>query len=485
MKLSSLLLIAAGAQANDAYAVNMNVTKTRVSRLFINFNTVGELADQVDDYNIIVQEASSGRTVRTRVSGKGDNRQIQGLRPNTKYNITLRATGDFGEGSEQTFSAYTSPRGIDNAWVSYRDQNGARLEWDPVPGADQYKVVNTDSGEVVYAFGNSHYANMISGATENFEIYSVACGMDCASPPNAAEGKPLNMQATSVPPSPLNVRLSDLEVNDVDYANAEITWTAPLMGAWDSVKVEYSPNTPPALYTKSPSYFSGEDSASINGLYQNTIYTFTVRFVSNNIEGPAESYTYAINDYSVNQEKGTKPTGQTCRVPTYLRPENLRVRREFIGGQRMEISWDHPKAQQPENGYRLVFAPFADVIDQKPWIEVVDGNTNTFTVDGHNYDPMDEYTVSVIALHDSYQGNNSPDYIASHFTGVAEKTQRNTVFVAPDACCGALRHNSKDSSCCGGNLITDDSLCCTNVPYSPDVFQCCGNGRLTPVNGQC
>ena len=66
-----------------------------------------------------------------------------------------------------------------------------------------------------------------------------------------------------------------------------------------------------------------------------------------------------------------------------------------------------------------------------------------FTVDGHNYDPMDEYTVSVIALHDSYQGNNSPDYIASHFTGVAEKTQRNTMFVAPDACCGAVRHNSK------------------------------------------
>ena len=135
----------------------MNVTKTRVSRLFINFNTVGELADQVDDYNIIVQEASSGRTVRTRINGKGDNRQIQGLRPNTKYNITLRATGAFGEGSEQTFSAYTSPRGVVNAWVSYRDQNGARIEWDPVPGADQYKVVNTDSGKH-YSYFSSTYA---------------------------------------------------------------------------------------------------------------------------------------------------------------------------------------------------------------------------------------------------------------------------------------------------------------------------------------
>ena len=70
-----------------------------------------------------------------------------------------------------------------------------------------------------------------------------------------------------------------------------------------------------------------------------------------------------------------------------FRPENLRVRREFIGGQRMEVSWDHPKAQRPENGYRLVFAPFADVIDQKPWIEVVDGDTNTVSISSSNFEP--------------------------------------------------------------------------------------------------
>lgn len=71
----------------------------------------------------------------------------------------------------------------------------------------------------------------------------------------------------------------------------------------------------------------------------------------------------------------------------FFRPENLRVRREFIGGQRMEVSWDHPKAQRPENGYRLVFAPFADVIDQKPWIEVVDGDTNTVSIFSSNFEP--------------------------------------------------------------------------------------------------
>lgn len=486
MKLSSLLLMAAGAQANEVFAANFQVTKTRVSRLFFNFDVFGELAGQVDDFNIIVRDANSGKIVRNRVSGKDNSRQVQGLRPNTKYHITLRATGDFGEGPESSFEAYTSPRGINSAWVSYRDQNGVRLEWNPVVGADQYKVVNTDSGEVVYAFGNSHYAAMGPGFTENFEIFSVACGTDCMAPPNDAEGKPFVMSATSVPPSPMNVRLSDLDVTDMDFANGQITWDAPFVGNWDTVKVEYSPNDPPAK-TETPAYFGGATTADIEGLYQNTIYTFTVRFVSNDVEGPAESYTYAVNDYSVNGEKGAKPSAQTCRVPTYLRPENVRVRREFVGTQSMEVNWEHPKAKRPENGYRLVFAPFADVIDQKPWIETVDGDTSSFTVSGHNYDPMDEYTVSVIALHDEYIGaaSQNPDFIASHFTGVAEKHQRNTMFVAPDACCGSVRHNSKDSSCCGGQLVTDDSLCCKDIPYSSDTFQCCGNGRLAPVDGSC
>ena len=49
--------------------------------------------------------------------------------------------------------------------------------------------------------------------------------------------------------------------------------------------------------------------------------------------------------------------------------ENLRVRRDPLGvnGPSMEITWDHPASKQPENGYKLVFAPFKDIVDQKPW----------------------------------------------------------------------------------------------------------------------
>ena len=70
-----------------------------------------------------------------------------------------------------------------------------------------------------------------------------------------------------------------------------------------------------------------------------------------------------------------------------------------------------------------------------------------YTVHGHEYDPYDEYTVSVIARHNEYdtQDASNPDFIASHFTGTVTKHQREGSFVAPDACCGSVRHNSKVS----------------------------------------
>ena len=63
---------------------------------------------------------------------------------------------------------------------------------------------------------------------------------------------------------------------------------------------------------------------------------------------------------------------------------------------------------------------------------------------GPKYDPYEEYTVSLVALHDEQFDNpHSPDFIASHFTGTYMKNQAQVEYVAPDACCGSERHNSK------------------------------------------
>ena len=62
--------------------------------------------------------------------------------------------------------------------------------------------------------------------------------------------------------------------------------------------------------------------------------------------------------------------------------ENLRVRRDPLGenGPTMEVTWDHPATKQPENGYKLVFAPFKDIVDQKPWSVNVAGDQSSVSV---------------------------------------------------------------------------------------------------------
>merc|ERR1712048_223583 len=312
-------------------------------------------------------------------------------------------------------------------------------------------------------------------------------------PPNDAWNKPYDFSATAVPPAPINVQVSDIDVNNYDTANARITYDSP-PGSWDQIKIEYSPNSPPA-FTESPSYAGVNAEFFVEGLYQNTIYTFTARFVSNGVEGPAFTFSQPINDFSVGKERngvpvGQAPSQQTCRVPTYLRAENLRVRRDPLSeqGPIMEVTWDHPASKVPENGYKLVFAPFKDIVDQKPWTVNVLKTETSYTLSGHQYDPYDEYTVSLIAHHDEYDEPEAfqTDFISSHFTGTVTKHEKSSM-IAPDACCGSMRHNSQDgSSCCGGNLIVDqDELCCGDVAYSSSQFQCCSAGNIKPFWEEC
>jgi len=496
MKLFAPTVLFAAGQAADVQIENFLITKTRTSRLYVDWDLVGEDAAAVDNYEVIVYDENMRMYEKIRMSEpSASEREIHGLKPANKYFIQISAVASGArsfQGEGQTFEAYTSAKPIQIAYVADRDATGCTLQWEAVEGADQYRIVDTDSEEEWFTVSNSHWAAMEAGATHRFEISTVTCGSDCANPPNPAYGKPFELSATSIPPAPINLALSSIDVEDYDTVNARIHWDNPQSGSWDNIKIEYSPNQPPAK-TQTPTYNSSGwsgNSLSIEGLYQNTIYTFTARFVSNGVEGPAETYSYAINDFSVNQPKGVAPKTQTCRVPTYLRAENLRVRRDPLGefGPSMEVTWDHPATKQPENGYKLVFAPFKDIVDQKPWSVNVSGDQASYTVHGHEYDPYDEYTVSVIARHNEYdtQDASNPDFIASHFTGTVTKHQREGSFVAPDACCGSVRHNSKDgSSCCGGNLIYEGQNCCGDVAYSTSEFQCCSAGNLAPVYGEC
>jgi hypothetical protein len=485
MKLGFYSLLA-GTLALDVIPYNFKVWKTRTSKLFVKWDSVGE--GTPSDWNVVVKDPN-GRVVGVVSDGRDPTntaREIQRLKPITQYTITVRATNGVEEGPEATFAAFTSPRPIANPRVSLVFQEGVNLEWDAPSGdgADQYRVLNVeDPTEEYFAQSNQLYVQMMPGERKHFQVQSVACG-DCINPPNDAWGKPIDLVAVSIPPAPLNVEMTDIEMSNFDYADATITWQNPEVGKWDHVKIEYSPNMPPAK-TDTPYYFNSAWSSSfkIEGLYQNTVYTITARFVSNNIEGPAETYTWAIPDASTKKQ----PKTQNCQVPTYLRPEGLIVKRDVFDHS-MNVMWDHPRAKKPENGYRLVFAPFSSISQQKPWFENLDKDATDFRLAGPKYDPYEEYTVSLVALHDEHFDNpHSPDFIASHFTGTYMKNQAHGEYVAPDACCGSERHNSKTSSCCGGSLIHDGEgyLCCRDMPYSASEFKCCSNGRLVSSYDDC
>ena len=156
---------------------------------------------------------------------------------------------------------------------------------------------------------------MIPGQKKDFYVQSVSCD-DCENKINDAFGKPILVTGIAVPPAPTGVYMtgnfsliwrlnfwffiytffSDITESNFETADATITWSKPDVGQWDIVKIEYSPNNPEAD-TETPSYHPDAwgNSFQIKGLYQNTVYTITVRFVSNNVEGPAEVFTWGMS----------------------------------------------------------------------------------------------------------------------------------------------------------------------------------------------
>jgi len=207
-----------------------------------------------------VTQDPNGRVVGVVSDGRDPTntaREIQRLRPITYYTITVRATDGSDEGPEATFEAFTSPRPVSNPRVSIAFQEGVNLEWDEPSGdgADRYRIVNVDNeAEEYFAQTNQLYVQMSPGEQKHFTIQSVACG-ECVNPPNDAWGKPIDLVAVSIPPAPQNVEMSSIEMVNYEYADATIQWQNPEVGTWDHIKIEYSPNMPPAK-TDTPFYMA-------------------------------------------------------------------------------------------------------------------------------------------------------------------------------------------------------------------------------------
>ena len=83
-----------------------------------------------------------------------------------------------------------------------------------------------------------------------------------------------------------------------------------------------------------------------------------------------------------------------------MRPEDLRVRRDVFENE-MSVSWDHPRAKKPENGYRLVFAPYSHISTQKPWYETIDKDetsVSSYLIRPGRNQPLELITVTMLIL---------------------------------------------------------------------------------------
>lgn len=187
------------------------------------------------------------------------------------------------------------------------------------------------------------------------------------------------------------------------------------MAYWAKVKVEYSP---PTFTTedKSPFYISGRNipvkipseekrklpnnTYKLTGLSQGVIYTFHISLTKGPLESRSFTFTQSIPKLL---ESGAlkEPDQLTCKVPTYLAPRNLAFYKKLTGEVSLTITWDHPLEKAPELGYKIVVAPFDDNRYTQPQLHRKDfGEDNLLVLEGMNYDPFMEYSISVIAVHD-------------------------------------------------------------------------------------
>merc|ERR1739848_86522 len=151
------------------------------------------------------------------------------------------------------------------------------------------------------------------------------------------------------------------------------------------------------------------------------------------------------------------PTELTCKVPLKLNPENLKLNTQVMGDPSLTVSWDHPVKKKPENGYKVVVVPFADSMTALPKLHYVGKDETSLILQGADFDPFLEYSVSVVALHNEalhHDNPNGPEFTVRAFTGQYIKSggELREAFVSPDSCCKNQLYNSADKLCCGGTL---------------------------------
>ncbi|CAI6048732.1 hypothetical protein PAECIP112173_01305 [Paenibacillus sp. JJ-100] len=95
--------------------------------------------------------------------------RVNGLTPGTPYTFEVHAENASGSGANATASGLTIPEQATGLHTTGTHETGTTLSWDPITGADQYRV--TINGKTVEVAGTSYNVNDLEGSkTYSFSV---------------------------------------------------------------------------------------------------------------------------------------------------------------------------------------------------------------------------------------------------------------------------------------------------------------------------
>ena len=116
----------------DASASDINVFMTRGTRLFFNWKPSG--SDTAADWQASIFDVDTGKKAgkaKLKMKNNLPSMVIEKLKPHTKYEIRLVAVNRDEEGETTSFTAWTSPRAVENVITVGRFASTVWIEWQP------------------------------------------------------------------------------------------------------------------------------------------------------------------------------------------------------------------------------------------------------------------------------------------------------------------------------------------------------------------
>jgi hypothetical protein len=217
----------------DASASDFNVFMTRGTRLFFNWKHAGSYS--AVDWKARIVDVDTGKNAgkaQLKMKNNLPSVSVEKLKPHTKYEIFVTAVNGDEEGETKSFTAWTSPRAVENVITVGRFASTVWIEWQPPSyvgdqgDPDQYVITSLDDNSQIFTSETGAQLTIGKGVSKQYTIQSIACD-DCANPTNEAWSPLYKFTVTSLPPKPTGLEILEENIFDLERANVVVGWESP------------------------------------------------------------------------------------------------------------------------------------------------------------------------------------------------------------------------------------------------------------------